>query len=64
MLDVGDHLAARAIELDAWAEGLADDGIPFHLVPDAAEAARVLAALGLLADGTVDRVRAAMSDEA
>jgi phosphatidate phosphatase APP1 len=56
VIDAGPHLADRAEELTAMAEELRDEGVPFHFVVDAAEAATVLDSLDLLADGTADAV--------
>lgn len=48
ILDVGEHMAERAAELTELAPQLRADGIPFHFVADAGEAARVFADVGLL----------------
>jgi phosphatidate phosphatase APP1 len=64
VLDVGAHHRVRAIELGSWEDGLLDEGVPFYFVADAAEAAQVLASLGLVPPGTVDEVRAAAAREA
>lgn len=43
ILDVGEHMAERAIELRQWQVELAAEGIPFYFVANATEAAEVLA---------------------
>jgi len=63
VLDVGAHRVERAVELDSWAEGLADEGITFDFVTDAAEAARVLVRQGLLPMDAVTDVTAAMAQD-
>lgn len=60
LLDVGPHLADRAAELLEEQQRWQEAGVAFHLVPDAAEAARVLAGLGLVAPGVVDEVSSSM----
>lgn len=64
ILDVGDHMAERADELKAQEPALQAEGVPFHLVADATEAAEVLADYGIVGPGNPTDVAAAVKREA
>ena len=59
--DVGDHMADRAAELIETAVELQSEGVPFHFVDDAVDAAAALLELGLLTDDGIKYVRAEMN---
>jgi phosphatidate phosphatase APP1 len=59
VLDVGEHRAERAEELRTRTADLAEEGIAFHLVADAAGAAEVLADAGLLPHAAIATIRTA-----
>lgn len=64
ILDVGDHMAERAEELRAQETELQSEGVPFHLVSDASEAAVVLAGYDIVNPALSDDVAAAVKREA
>ncbi|MEI6620572.1 MAG: phosphatase domain-containing protein [Actinomycetes bacterium] len=61
IIDVGEHLAERALELHGWNESLAAEGITFNFVGNAAEAARILAERELVPNSVVAEVEQAIS---
>ncbi len=61
VLDVGSHMTERADELRAWQAELANEGIPFHFVDDAADAAQVLYDLHVIHKAAVEQVRTAVA---
>lgn len=64
ILDVGAHMAERAAELTAQESELQAQGVPFHLVADASEAAVILAGYGIVRSGLSNDVAAAIKREA
>jgi phosphatidate phosphatase APP1 len=61
IVDVGSHMADRAEELLAWQAELSVEGIPFHFVAGAVEAADVLVDLRIIGKDLVSQVRAAVA---
>ncbi|NQU37694.1 MAG: DUF2183 domain-containing protein [Actinobacteria bacterium] len=61
IVDVGSHMADRASELVAWQAELTAEGIPFHFVTDAVEAAQVLFDLRVIHKDTIKQVRMAVA---
>ncbi len=59
ILDVGEHMAQRAAELRDEAKQLAKEGISFHFVADAREAAQICADLKLVDPQVVHDVKVA-----
>jgi len=62
ILDVGDHMAERAEELQQWQPELHAEKIPFYFVSDATEAAKVFSKLHYVKKGVVDEVALATAE--